>query len=255
MPKIFLAACSHLKTPIVNSNTKPHYILESFMDLRGGTKAKDDYVKWCLTADDFLLDSGAFAFMNKAKKVDNFSVQDINNYIKEYAEFINKYDIKNFFELDLDCMFPYEQIKRARRWLEKRTHKKCIPVWHTSRGVEDFHSMCKEYHYIAIGGITNEIKQKDWGILWDLCDIAHQYGCIVHGLGFTPVKILNEDNCPFDTCDGTTWQGVQRAYTYKLIDGKLYKEKDIEMANHTKNWKPVAEECYVSWTNFSRLKG
>ena len=69
MPKIFLAACSHLKTPIVNSNTKPHYILESFMDLRGGTKAKDDYVKWCLTADDFLLDSGAFAFMNKAKKV------------------------------------------------------------------------------------------------------------------------------------------------------------------------------------------
>ena len=168
MTKIFLAACSHVKTVVLNSNVKPHYVLESFMDLRGNTKKTEEYVQWCLSADEFLLDSGAFAFMNKAKKVGKFNIEEINKYTKEYVDFINKYDIKYFFEMDLDCIFPYEKVKKARKWIEKRTGKKCIPVWHISRGMKEFHSMCKEYNYVAIGGIASrEIKQKDHQILYE----------------------------------------------------------------------------------------
>ena len=44
----------------------------------------------------FLLDSGAFTFMNSNKKN-----EDIKSYLDSYIDFINKYDIKYFFELDL----------------------------------------------------------------------------------------------------------------------------------------------------------
>lgn len=256
MPKIFLAACSHVKTPVVNSGVKPHYILESFMDLKSDSKAKQEYIKWCLTADEFLLDSGAFAFVNKAKKGDSFSTKAINQYTKDYVNFINKYDIQNFFEMDLDCIFPYEKVLKARRWIESKTNKKCIPVWHLSRGMKEFHKMCKEYSYVAIGGIAaKEIKKKDHAILQELCDIAHSYGCKIHGLGYLPLQILNEDNCPFDTVDGTGWQGQIRANTFKLNNGKLTKELDVEMSSGNKSWKLVAEECYVNWTKFSKMKG
>ena len=69
---------------------------------------------------------------------------------------------------------------------KEKTNKKTIPVWHKSRGIQDFHDMCKEYDYVAIGGIANnEIKKSEHHILHDLCDIAHSYKCKVHGLGKT----------------------------------------------------------------------
>lgn len=256
MPKIFLAACSHVKTPIVNSKIKPHYILESFMDLRGKTKATENYIEWCLSADEFLLDSGAFAFMNKAKKNNKFNIDEINKYVKEYVNFINKYDIKYFFEMDLDCIFPYEKVKKARKWIEKHTGKKCIPVWHISRGIDEFHKMCKEYKYVAIGGIASkEIKLKDHEILYKLCDIAHSYGCKIHGLGYLPLKFLNENKCPFDTVDGTGWQGHMRGQKFVLENEKIIKATDEELKNKIRNWKESATECFINWTKFSIIKG
>jgi len=68
--KIFLAATSHVKSPIVNK-IKPHYLLESFMDIKADTEKTHEYVDWCLNSDGFLLDSGAFAFMNGNKNVKN----------------------------------------------------------------------------------------------------------------------------------------------------------------------------------------
>lgn len=256
MPKIFLAACSHVKTPLVSTGVKPHYLLESFMDLKGKGKATKAYIEWCLSADDFLLDSGAFAFINKAKKGDSFSIKAINNYVKEYVDFINTYDIQKFFEMDLDCIFSYDKVKKARQWIEAKTGKKSIPVWHISRGMDEFYEMCKEYSYVAIGGIAaKEIKKKDYHILWELCDIAHSYGCQVHGLGYLPLTLLNEDKCPFDTIDGTGWQGHMRGTTYSLNNGILSKKKSEEMSKGIKTWKDIATECYLSWTEFSKMKG
>ena len=255
MSKIFLAACSHVKTPVVNSGIKPHYILESFMDLRGGGEAKKKYIEWCLTADEFLLDSGAFTFINKAKKKEKFSVKEINFYCKEYVKFINQYDIKLFFEMDLDCIFPYEKVKKARKWIEKHTGKKCIPVWHISRGMDDFYKMCQEYDYVAVGGIAaKEIKKKDYKLLWDLCDIAHSYGCKVHGLGYLPIALLNENACPFDTVDGTGWQGHMRATKFELKGENLSKEIDTMLKEKQRTWKENIEESYSIWTEYSKLK-
>lgn len=93
--KIFLAATSHVKSPIA-PNFKPHYILESFMDVKAKTKTTEDYIKWCLSSDMFLLDSGAFTFMNKSKKSQEFTNEMFHDYLEDYIEFINKWDIKYF---------------------------------------------------------------------------------------------------------------------------------------------------------------
>lgn len=245
--KIFLAATSHVKSPIVERGLHPHYILESYMDLKSGTKSTDKYIKWCLTADEFLLDSGAFAFMNKASKIKDLTEDNIKQYIRNYVDFINKYNIKYFFEMDLDCVLGYEKVKKIRNYLERKTGKKPIPVWHITRGIEDFHEMCKNYDYVAIGGIASkEFPKKDHDKLWELCDIAHSYGCKIHGLGYLPLKVLNEGTCPFDTVDGTSWQGHMRGQCFKQKDKAIEKYKD------SRYWKDIAYDCFKAWTDFSK---
>ena len=245
--KVFLAATVCVKSAIT-PNHKPHYILESFMWLKGKSKPIKDYIEWCLSADDFLLDSGAFTFMNKSKKSADFTKEKLKDYIDKYIEFINTYDIKHFFEMDIDCMLGYEKVKEIRHYIEEKTNKKVIPVWHITRGIEEFHNMCKEYKYVAIGGIASkEIKPSQHHMLFELCDIAHSYGCKIHGLGYLPLKILNNRECPFDTVDGTSWQGHIRGYYYKLTDGKLEKIKD------NRNWRELDNDSFSAWVDFSKL--
>lgn len=219
------------------------------MDLKSKTKTTEEYIKWCLTADEFLLDSGAFAFMNKPSKAESVSNEELKQYIKDYVAFINKWDIKNFFEMDIDCVLGYETVKKIRKYIEKHTGKKSIPVWHIARGVEEFHEMCKEYDYVAIGGIASkEIPKKDHRILKELCDVAHSYGCKIHGLGYLPLEILNNRECPFDTVDGTSWQGHMRKNCFQLD-----KSNKIEKYKDTRYWKEVARDCFNTWTEFSKI--
>ena len=81
--KIYLAATSHVKTPIVDK-LKPHYLLESFMDIKSDTEKTNKYVDWCLKSDGFLLDSGAFAFMNG--NMDAINDINIEDYVKKYIK-------------------------------------------------------------------------------------------------------------------------------------------------------------------------
>lgn len=246
--KIFLAGVSSVRNTIT-PHFKPHYILESFMYLRSKHKSTLNYINWCLQADEFLLDSGAFTFMNKSKKTFNFSDDALWEYINSYVDFINQYDIKYFFEMDIDCVVGYDKVKEIRKYIEEKTNKKTISVWHKSRGIQDFHDMCKEYKYVAVGGIvTKEIKQSEYGFLCELCDIAHSYGCKIHRLGYSPLSVLNERKCPFDTVDSTTWINHRFGNFFDLNNGKLEKIKD-----GNRNWRKLDQDSYTSWVEFSKL--
>lgn len=246
--KIFLASVVNIKTTIV-PHFKPYYILESFIYLKAKSKQMKEYLKWCMSAEEFLLDSGAFAFINKSKKASSFSEESLKKYIDDYIEFINKHDIKHFFEMDIDCIVGYDDVKRIRKYIEKSTNKKVIPVWHRSRGMEDFHNMCKEYKYVAVGGIAaGEIKRSEYGLLCELCDIAHSYGCKIHGLGYMPLSVLNERRCPFDTVDGTTWIRHMHKSSFSLDNGIL---KRIE--NDDRYWRTLDQDSYSAWVEFSKL--
>ena len=60
----------------------------------------------------FLLDSGAFTFMSGTNS------PDFDQYIIKYIDFINRHDIKYFFELDIDSIVGYEKVKEYTRRLD-----------------------------------------------------------------------------------------------------------------------------------------
>ncbi len=166
----------------------------------------------------FILDSGAFTYLNGAKTNINW-----DDYVTKYANFINKYNIKNYIEMDIDPIIGLKEVERLRYKLEKLTGKQSIPVWHKSRGKDYWIKMCKEYRYIAIGGIvTKEIKSTEYKYFHYMLKVAHDNNCKVHGLGFTNMKGLKEYK--FDSVDSTSWlSGNKFGHIYKFNGETLLK--------------------------------
>lgn len=147
----------------------------------------------------FLLDSGAFTFMQNQKAGLNW-----DNYIAEYCEFVNAHKVKHFFELDIDSVVGLKKVESLRAKIEQLTGRQPIPVWHKSRGLDYWRGMAKDYPYIAIGGIvTREIKLNEHPIFTNLIEIAKGSGTKVHGLGYTNLKGL--EKYKFDSVDSTSW--------------------------------------------------
>ena len=161
--------------------------------------------------NDYILDSGAFTYLNQAK-----GNVDWDNYIENYAKFINKYNANKFIELDIDPIVGLKEVERLRYKLEKLTGRQSLPVWHKSRGKDYWIKMCKEYNYIAIGGIvTKEIKSTEYKYFHYMLKVAHDNNCKVHGLGFTNMKGMNEYK--FDSVDSSAWtSGTRFGHVYKF---------------------------------------
>lgn len=181
-------------------------ILESFYYAR-----KNRYVPQLISsARNFLLDSGAFTFMNNCRTLSNF-----DNYLEEYAEFIRMHNVRHFFELDIDSIVGLKEVERLRVKLERLTQRSPIPVWHKNRGLEYFVEMCRNYSYVAIGGIvTREIKIEKYERLFPwFIETAHKYGTKIHGLGYTRIPKLRAYH--FDSVDSTAW-------IFGNISGRVY---------------------------------
>ena len=188
-------------------------ILESFYYLR----KNEEFMALAKHFGSFLLDSGAFTFMTGAHK----GAINWDEYVEDYARFINKHDIKLFFELDIDSVVGLQEVERLREKLEALTGKKPIPVWHKNRGKEYFIKMCENYPYVALGGIvTKEIPRQKYekGFPWFI-KTAHLHRCKIHGLGYT--TILNLPKYHFDSVDSTAWlYGNRGGYLYKFNPSK-----------------------------------
>ena len=205
--KIYLAGTQGNKGGLVKDKIGL-YLLESFIYLNDKTIQfyKDHH---------FLLDSGAFTYMNK--KTDH--KVDWDEYITNYASFIDKHDIEHFFELDIDSIVGIKEVERLRYKLEKLTNKQCIPVWHKSRGKDYWLRMVKDYSYVAIGGIvTREIMPREYPFFTWFLNEAKKENCKVHGLGFTNMKGLRK--YPFYSVDSTSWISGQKFAQIQTFNGK-----------------------------------
>jgi hypothetical protein len=177
-----------------NKTTKDIYLLSSFWEHKNGKFG--EYVK----QSKHILDSGAFTFLNSTK------IKEINweQYVINYGNFVKNHGIKYFFELDIDSIVGLKEVEKLRNLLEKTAQRKCIPVWHKSRGLEYWKKMSLNYDYIAIGGIvTKEIKKNQYDVFYPLLKIAKENNCKVHGLGFTNMKGL--EKYKFYSVDSTNW--------------------------------------------------
>lgn len=185
------------------------FILESFYACR----KNPNFPKLLPLMGDFLLDSGAFTFMQGTHK----EAINWDRYIEEYAEFINRYNVQKFFELDIDSVVGLNEVERLRKRLEQLTGKQPIPVWHKGRGKDYFIGMAGDYPYVAIGGIVSKeipINLYEKMFPWFI-RTAHEKGAKIHGLGYTRSEGLKYYH--FDSVDSTAWlYGNRGGYLYKF---------------------------------------
>jgi hypothetical protein len=216
------------------------YILESFF------YADEDTERLIPHFGDFLLDSGAFTFMQGKGGSPNW-----DEYIERYADFINRNKVQKYFELDIDVVVGYDRVKQFRQKLEKLTNRPCIPVWHLSRGLDEYKRMCDEYGYVAIGGIVSgEIRKEKYSAFPALIGEAHKRGSKVHGLGFTALDWLK--TCHFDSVDSTAWTTGNRFGFLYYFDGKTMRKKDAPKGHRIGASREAALNNFTEWLKYQQ---
>lgn len=215
------------------------YILESFFYADKWTEAAIPFLK------GFLLDSGAFTFFSS-----NYN-QNWWEYIERYADFINRNSVDDFFELDIDSLVGYDEVRRLRAKLIKLTGKQPIPVWHRSRGKNEFLKMCDEFDYVAVGGIVSkEIMPKEYPVFSYLINEAHKRGVRIHGLGFTNLNGLRKYH--FDSVDSTSWVSGNRFGSVYRFDGENMLKYNKELGQRLSDGRAVALNNMREWLKFQR---
>lgn len=240
--KLFLAESGGMwRSYFEKENFVNVYILQSFY-------YADEFTEKIIipNAKEFLLDSGAFTFMQNSKVKVNWV-----EYIKKYADFINRNNIENFFELDIDSVVGYKKVLEYRKLLEELTNKKCIPVWHKSRGINEFYKMCDKYDYVAIGGIVSkEITKGQYKYFSKLISEAHKRSAKIHGLGFT--SLTNLEKYHFDSVDSTSWTLGNRIGAVYKFNGKTMKRIDPPKGKRLVNAKTISLFNYMEWVKFQK---
>lgn len=241
--KVFLAGVAPWRDgggydPIIKEH-RP-YILESFYYADADTERLIPYF------GDFMLDSGAFTFMENAKKAVKWE-----EYLEEYADFVRRNKVEKFFKLDIDSLVGYDRVKQFTKKLEQLTGRQSIPVWHSNRGTKEFLRLCDEYPYVALGGIVgNEWNPKAEEYMPWFIKEAHKRGAKIHGLGYTKLSKLHRFH--FDSVDSTAWTtGNRFGYIYRFRNGKMGKI-DAPKGKRLKDGRKVALINYTEWIKFQK---
>lgn len=193
----------------------------------------------------FLLDSGAFTFMQGKGAAVNW-----DNYVDQYAEFILANNVTRYFEMDIDSIAGLREVERLRDRLETKTNRKCIPVWHKSRGKDYWIKMAKEYDYVAIGGIVSgEIKKDEFRYFPALIQMAGEHGAKVHGLGFTQLAGLTKYK--FYSVDSTAWLYGNRSGFVQRFNGETL-VKISAPAGMKMKARETAIYNFNEWVKFQR---
>ena len=193
---------------------------------------------------NFMLDSGAFSFFGGAKA-------NLTEYVDKYIKFINDYDIKLFFELDIYQLIGKYDTDIINKRIERETGKQTMPVFHYFLGIDYYKQICNEYNYIAIsasGMYASKWTRDEPTKLRKLIDYAHSKNVKVHGLGYTKMTML--DKMPFDSVDSTSWIGGNRfGMAYEWLGTRFIKHKYEGKKVKTNE---VARHNFYEWVKFSK---
>lgn len=197
--------------------------------------------------ENFLLDSGAFSFMSGKK----CSKEMLVDYCDQYIDFINKYDVTQFFEIDVDTIYGIEFVEQLRSRIESKTGKRVIPVWHKGRGIEYWKQMVNQYDYIAIGGLVFHVKQQEWKYIKKLVDYAYFKGKKVHGLGFTKTNIL--DQFHWYSVDSTSWKmSALRGQNIQMFNNGQMTQRKLITDGKKADLSKLALHNGLEWCKYQR---
>ena len=218
---------------------RPKFVLFSYAHHNAGCL---EYIK-SIHCKDYIMDSGAFTFMNGGKQI------DFIEYARSYAEYVRDNNIEKYIELDLYNVIGVEETEEIRKLLFQITGRKPIPVFHKSLGLDYFIALIEQFDYIAIGGIvTKHITNKDYKYFEYFIKLAHSNNCKVHGLGLTSQKNIAKYN--FDSVDSTTWIRGRFGDIYYYDNGRMrtYKKKNSRLKDSTK----ANQFCLNQWIKFQK---
>ena len=238
--KIYLA--KELCRTVDNKCNIDALILETFYYARKNEKQQ----RLIPLYGDFLLDSGAFSFMSGTHS----GTVNWEGYVEEYADFIRRFKVKKYFELDIDSITGYEYVRYLRSKLEKLVGYPPIPVWHKGRGKAEFLRMCDEYKYVAIGGIvTKEISRTEYKFFPWFISEAHKRGAKIHGLGFTNLEGIKKYH--FDSVDSTAWTTGNRFGHIYRFDGRTMQKFQAPAGMRVAH-KETAINNFIEWIKFQK---
>lgn len=246
--KIYIAGNHPLKQTlqierIISKSEQNPFILESFFY----TKNNPWIANIIPLLGDFLLDSGAFSFM-QGKTHESWE-----KYTDEYAAYIVEHNIEKFFELDIDNVVGIKKVEELRDRLHQKVGRASIPVWHFSRGQDYFLRMCEEYNYVAFGGIlTDGVSRRkiEKVFPWFIRE-AHIRGAKIHGLGYTNVAGLHKFH--FDSVDSTSWlYGNRGGYLYRFDPVRgIIEQYQPDWAGRLKS-HDAAVHNFLEWVKFQQ---
>lgn len=240
--KVYLASTStrgEVVKELLSENIVIPFLLESFYYIK---PFQIPYSKHCKS---FMLDSGAFTFLNNTKTT---NLKSIELFVAKYIDFINQNDVELFFEMDIDSVIGLKEVEKLRQKIEDETGKKSIPVFHPERGKQYYLDLVKEYNYIALGGsVSKSFNNKMYknSFPWFIKE-AKKQNCKIHGLGFTALSKLKLPQYQFTSVDSSTWvHGVRFHNMFKFENNNLvrynldtkYKKNNYEITkNNLKEW-------------------
>lgn len=191
----------------------------------------------------YLLDSGAFSLAYNGTTT--ATTKELYVYADKYADFVKTYHVERYFELDIDSIIGIPEARQLRDRIEHRVGWQSIPVWHISRGKQAYLDDCRDYTYVAIGGLAQKRQQTRKIIepaFQYFIDTAHEHGAWIHALGYTDIKALTSGRYQFDSVDSTRWvhgniagtlyryhNGIMR--TIKAPEGKRIKPRETAVHN------------------------
>lgn len=202
--KVFLSAVEgsecyqlHEKYPDLRMN----WNLMSFFYMNRKSEAAIEHVDWISShSKEILVDSGAHSFRRGLAPK-----QGWDEYTRSYADWISTHDRPNhirYFEMDIDNVTSYDEVRRLRRILEHVTDK-IVPVWHRNRGISDYIQTCREYtgRIVSVTALGGDINRDQLDLFRR---VAWANDCRIHCLGMTRKEIL--DTVPFDYVDSSSWK-------------------------------------------------
>lgn len=245
---VYLASVSGLKNCVKDGliSLSGVKVLETFYDCGKNTW----FAEQIPTFKKFILDSGAFTFLNSKSN----ATLDWNRYADAYADFIKSHNVEHFFELDIDPILGIRGVEKIRHRIESKVGRQTIPVWHRNRGKQYYLDMCKEYKYVAIGGLVTSVRDKkaiEPHLPWFI-NVAHANKCKIHGLGYTSTANLHTRH--FDSVDSTSWKIGARIGFYSKFDKKTgtiateYKKE----GQRIKNYRLIFANDFREWVKFQK---
>ena len=224
---------------------------------------------------DIFVDSGAHSLYTQEvikkkhqKGYSYFESDEFWKYVDDYAEFIKKYKNEISVYVNVDVIFNPELSWEVQQYLENNHGLKPLPVIHYGTDFKWLeHYLSKDYEYIGLGGIGQEVNIRDWSVWGDrafslICDTEDRLPKVkVHGFAMTSLRAMLR--YPWYSVDSTTWvtfsrfgvimvpryQGRKWIYDENCwnVAVSIYSSKQKELGKHLKTFSPKEQELIISY--------